>query len=165
MYMTKSNMPLQMLVNVHMRQLCQYISLYRPNAVNNVIRINGPYTFHITWHMALNKYTFHITLLDTQVQKKNCNFYLSCYCHICATNMPVKCHIYATCANYFMCIHHTTVSVYMLHMNSMQSTVWLQALISIHSHYWHMPLKIYASYIVNVKGFMIWCTISTMSYK
>ena len=87
--------------------------------------------------------------------KKNCNFYLSCYCHICATNMPVKCHIYATCANYFMCIHHTTVSVYMLHMNSMQSTVWLQALISIHSHYWHMPLKIYASYIVNVKGFMI----------
>ena len=38
------------------------------------------------------------------------------------------------------CVHETTTSVYMPHMDPLQSTMWPRTLVYI-SHYWHMPLK------------------------
>ena len=38
-----------------------------------------------------------------------------------------------------MCRYQTTLSVYMPHINSVQSTLWPKTLVYIHSNYWHMP--------------------------
>ena len=40
-----------------------------------------------------------------------------------AMNMPLKCHIYSTYANYFMCTYQTTMSVHIPHISSLQSTL------------------------------------------
>ena len=40
--------------------------------------------------------------------------------------------MYASYANYFMCRYQTTISVYMPHMNSMQSAVWPRTWLYIH---------------------------------
>ena len=46
----------------------------------------------------------------------SCIFHLPCYCHICAsTNMSLKCHIYAACPNYSVCIKGE-FAIYMPHM-------------------------------------------------
>ena len=47
--------------------------------------------------------------------------------------MPLKCHIYATHAIWFMCIYKTTMSVYISHMNLMQSIMLPEALVYIQS--------------------------------
>ena len=39
------------------------------------------------------------------------------------TNLPLKCHLCATYANFFMCRYQANVSIYMPDMNSLQSTV------------------------------------------
>ena len=55
--------------------------------------------------------------------------------------MPLKCNILATYASDFMCTYETMISVHISHINSMQSITWPEALVYIHSHYWHMPLN------------------------
>ena len=111
------------------------------------------------WHMPLTKYASHIIhvilhyycglhidpiLLDIQVPKK---FSLLCYWHICANNKyaPFKCHI----CQLGHCMIQTTISIYMPHMNSVKSTMLLQAVAHIHSHYWHMPLNKYFSHTLH----------------
>ena len=87
-----------------------------------------------------NMYTFHIidicpwtNTVTTLSLKKYCNSYLPCSCCIYANkNNALKCHIYASHANYFMCISETTMSVYMLHINSLQSTMWPGTLVYIY---------------------------------
>ena len=48
------------------------------------------------------------------------------------TNMPLKYQIYA---NYCMHTYKTTMLVCIPHMNSLQSGIWLEALVHIISHY------------------------------
>ena len=52
--------------------------------------------------------------------------------HALSIYMPLKCHIYATYTNYFMCIYETTMLVYLSDMNSTQ-WIWAWSLICIHS--------------------------------
>ena len=40
-----------------------------------------------------------------------------------ATNMPLKCHMYATDPNYFMSINEGNMLIYMPYMNSLLSTI------------------------------------------
>ena len=92
------------------------------------------------WHMSLNIYACHIrqvcpttlavglyvdpTVLHIQVkQTMNWNLiYHTISIYVPAKNGPLKWHIYTTHANYCMCTYETTMSVYLPHMNSMQST-------------------------------------------
>ena len=46
--------------------------------------------------------------------------------------MPLKCYIYATYANYFVCIYETTMSLFIPHMISVQSIMWPGAMVYIH---------------------------------
>ena len=78
------------------------------------------------------------------------NIYFTYYYHACANNKyALKCHIYTTYANSFMCRYERTMSVYVPHMNSLQSTVWPEACIYIYQ-YWHMLINKYACHITNV---------------
>ena len=47
--------------------------------------------------------------------------------------MPLKCHIYATYVNYFMCRYETTISAHISNTNSLQWTMWPGILICKHS--------------------------------
>ena len=58
--------------------------------------------------------------------------------YVQTTKMPLKCYIYATDANEFMCIYETTTSQYMPHTNSLLSKVTSCTALHI-KHYWHMP--------------------------
>ena len=99
------------------------------------------------WYMPLNKYACHnphvfptacllnstyrpnITAHISKIIRK-CNFNLPCYCHIYvpATNVLLKCNIYAACPNYLMCISEGSRLKYMQHMISPASTKRLSVL-------------------------------------
>ena len=66
--------------------------------------------------MLLNKYASHITCMSHHITSFN---YHALAIYVPETICPIK----ATFTNYFMHRHQTTVSVYMSHMNPMQSTV------------------------------------------
>ena len=67
-------------------------------------------------------------------KKTICNRYSRLYCKICTRNKyALKCHRYATYANYFMCWYETTISVCIPHVNLLQWTVWPGALL--HTHF------------------------------
>ena len=46
--------------------------------------------------------------------------------------MTLKFNIYAIYANLFMCRYRTTISVYIPHMNPLQPTISLEALVYLH---------------------------------
>ena len=48
------------------------------------------------------------------------------------------------------CIHETAMSVYMPHMNLLQSTMWPGTLVYIISNYWHMSLNKYACHSTHI---------------
>ena len=67
---------------------------------------------------------------------------------------------YSLCS-FATCTYETTMSVYMPHMNLMQSKICDQEHRYTHiSHYWHMPLNKYASHITHVcpTVFLLWST-------
>ena len=73
----------------------------------------------------------HISLCTSQ--KTATVIYHAINMHVPTTNMLLKCHIYATYVSYFINKYEPTMSVYMPHMNSMQATMWPEALIYIQS--------------------------------
>ena len=44
--------------------------------------------------------------------------------HVTATYMPIKCHIYATCANYLVYIDGKSMPILMPHMKLLKSVGW-----------------------------------------
>ena len=52
--------------------------------------------------------------------------------YVSETNMPLKYQTYVIYANYFICRYQRTMSVYISHINSMQSTASPQALVYLH---------------------------------
>ena len=72
-------------------------------------------------------------LLHIQVKiHQTAPFFHAINIHVQKTNMPLRCHKYATYANYFMNTYETTMLVYIPHMNSMQSTMSTQAVVYKH---------------------------------
>ena len=53
--------------------------------------------------------------------------------YVPATNMPLKCHIYSTYANYFMHRYEAAMLKYIPHMNLLQWTMQPEALVYMHS--------------------------------
>ena len=146
-----------------LRHLYQYICLIWTQC-NQQCDQEHSYTY-ITyyWHMPLNKYASHIThscptalLLYTtyrhhittytsqNLQQTATFFYHAITIHVPTANMPLKCHICATYANYFMGTYETTVSLYIPDMNSVTKS---NAIIL---HYWYMPLNNYTCYIAHI---------------
>ena len=102
---------------------------------------------HVTVHifdMSLNKYGCHIANMRYSHYAKlayrpnsyayvwqnmsNCNSYFTCYCHVYVYNKyAYQCHISKS-----VYAHYTTMSVYMCHMDSLQSTMRQQTLIYIY---------------------------------
>ena len=79
-------------------------------------------------HMTLNKYASYIRQVqENHILQLLITITLS---YICQKQIS---SLNATYANNFMCRYQTAMSVYMPHMNSMQSTI-LQVLVYIHSH-------------------------------
>ena len=82
-----------------------------------VLYVLTKYVCHIT-HIcptALILYStcrFHITAQTSQ-KSINCNLiYDAITIYVSTTNMPLKCHIYDTYANYFMCTYETNGCIY-----------------------------------------------------
>ena len=88
---------------------------YRSHCTNTL----GLWTLHSTAHISKKK------------QTATFNYQAITIC-LSTPNMPLKCHIYATCTNYFMCRNERTMSVYIPHMNSQQLIMWPKALVCIH---------------------------------
>ena len=120
----------------HMRQLCHHICFIRI-ICNEQCDLEHSYTYISYYcHMPLNKYAFDIeyicptvlllwsiyrlTLLYIQVQKQQSATGTPHIIakHVPETNMLLKCHMPIT-----SCADETTMSVYIPHMNSLQSTV------------------------------------------
>ena len=119
------------------------------------------------WHILVNKYASHITHICPTVlplwstyrshtaghtNKKTPTTATSNY-HAIAIYVQTRNMLSnATCMPHmpitYVYWYKTTMSVYMPHMNSVQSTVWPQTPVHIHSHYWYMPLNKYESHIV-----------------
>ena len=121
------------------KQLCQYIYLILTQCNQQCDQKHCyTYTSHYL-HMPLNKYACHIlyvcpialilyfmcrpnsTTHTNQKQQTATFIYLTVTLYVPTTNMPLKYHIYATDANYFICTYDIAMSVYIPHMNSMQS--------------------------------------------
>ena len=78
------------------------------------------YAWHIT-HVsptALILYSTYRPHITAYTNKKTATFiYHSIAIHVLSTNMPLKCHRYATYTNYFMCTYETTMLVYIPQMS------------------------------------------------
>ena len=61
---------------------------------------------------------------QSKKQKYTTLIYYAITIYVSATNMPQKCHIYAICANYSMCINVGSMPMYIPHMNSLTSIMW-----------------------------------------
>ena len=157
-YVPEANMPLK----------CHICQLLHEQILNNCVSISTSYVFtsincytHIWhyWHITLNKYTCHTTHLcptalilysrsrphitaHTSQNKQETATFINhaIIIYVPTTKMPLKCHINARCATYFMCTYETTMSVYKVHINSMQSIMWPEALV-----YIYFTLHIYTS--------------------
>ena len=176
----KTHMPISSCV--HMTQLCQYIYLIWTKS-NQQCDQEHWYTYISNyWHMSLNIYVSHMThicptalllwsiyrphstghagLKKTQIATYN---YHTIANIVPETNMSLKCYVFATHANYFICRYQTTVFLYIPYMNSMQSTIWPQTLLYIHSHYWHMPPEQICCHIVHIcaTALLLWSTYRT----
>ena len=134
------------------------MSLYVPhmNSVWSTVCPGAWLYIHFTlliW--APKKYAYHIThvcptaliqyskcrpqLLHIQVTKTATFIYYAITMYVTTTNIPPKCHIYKPHMPITICAHETTMTVYVPHMNSVQSIMWTKALMYIYiSHYWHM---------------------------
>ena len=60
--------------------------------------------------------------------------------------MPLKCHIYATYANYVIFRYETSTSVQQCDQKNWYTSI---------SHYWYMPLNKYAFHIPNVSHYTV----------
>ena len=69
-------------------------------------------------------YRSNITTHVTKIKQQNASLiYHAILIHVWATNMPLKCHIYVTCSNYYMCINEGSKLTYMPHVNSLPSII------------------------------------------
>ena len=126
---------------------------YELTAINNVTRIIGTHTFHIIGTCpSANCPIAHIyTAALTQCSKFRCYitaninkkkprklqiFTVMLLPYICLQQI---CPSNSTYANYFMCRYETTMSVYVPHMNSLQSIMLPEAL-----EYVYFTLMVYA---------------------
>ena len=112
----------------------KYTNIYIPHKWSQLANYNSPYC-----HMLLRKYSCHTaqtysSALVTVVHIKNPHYctksqesttgtFIYHAFAIClpAKNIPIKCQIYATCANYSMCINGGSMQIYMPHMKSLES--------------------------------------------
>ena len=139
-------------VHVHMRQLFQYTYLIWIRCNQHCDQEHWYTYISHYWH--LNKYVSHITdvcpttLLLWPIYRPRITAHTSskmkqstaANSHMIAnyvpkTNVPLKCHIYATYANKFMCRYETITSTQCNHQcyqNHCYTYIF---------HYWHMPLK------------------------
>ena len=112
-----------------MRQDVTIHALYEPTGINNVTRSTGINTLHIicmclwtnmsaTMKAPLSCFCSlhrpHITAYITQQQE--CNIYFtSIAIHVPATNLVIKCQIYATHSIYYTCGFAGHIPIYMPH--------------------------------------------------
>ena len=72
-------------------------------------------------------------LMQVKQQQETAIFiYHAITMYVPTTNMALTCHIYAAYTNYFICAYKATMSVYIPHMNSMQTIMRPKALVNIH---------------------------------
>ena len=92
---------------------------YAPEQI--CLHLYVPLHFYCTIHMDQ-------TLLHTSaIQQETVKFiYHANAIYLPATNMHLKWSIYATCVNYMTCIKWGAKPIYMSHMNSVASTMWLR---------------------------------------
>ena len=125
---------------------------------------NMPPTSHI--YVPLHYYCgLHIdlTLLHRTCEKTSVFIYHAIAISVLATNMALKCHIYATYANYFICTCETTMSAYNAINNVTSSTgihifhitnkyAWTNILATLHLYvplYFYYCLHIYPTYCIH----------------
>ena len=116
------------------RKLCQYIP--HVTSLHSVMSPQALVYIHFTlFSYALIIYACHIRCMShctsnitymsiphycTYISNKTSNhnfIYPAISIYVPASNMPLKCHMYANC---FMCRYETTMSAYIPHMNSMK---------------------------------------------
>ena len=121
----------------------------------NTFHIFGIFPKQICFHItnvsptALIMFSSYRTHINAHTNKKlhTATFiYHAITIHVPTTNMHLKCHIYA---NYYMCTYETTMSVYIVHMNSMQSILWQGALVYMF-HIIDIPLNTCASHTKDI---------------
>ena len=73
--------------------------------------------------------------------------------YVLETDLPLKYHIYTTYVSYFMCRYQTTVSVYIPHVNSLQSIIWPWTQVYLHFILLaYAPGQIYVSHCTYTGG-------------
>ena len=77
----------------------------------------------------------------------NCIFYL--LCHICANNKYVSQMSCRQISSYSY-IKQLCQYIFLIHMNSLQSTMWPGPLVYWTSHYWHMPRNKHVCHIAYI---------------
>ena len=111
---------------------------YKLIVINNVTRNLGIHVCHITvicsWtnkpatlhtmFLVWSTYRSHITTYFHQNQWTATSIYHTTAKYVPSTYMHLKCHIYAICPYYLMCINEVSMPIYVPHINSLASTMW-----------------------------------------